>query len=82
VLKGATDPMTTLQLTSVGNSIGLVIPQDILTRLKVAKGDLLSVIETLRGIELTPYDAQQASQICAAEKVMREDSVVLNKLAQ
>ena len=73
--------MTTLKVTTVGNSSGVVFPRVILERLRVSKGDKLYVLETPRGIELTPYDPEFAAQMDAAERVMREDRDVLRKLA-
>ncbi len=74
--------MFTLKLTTVGNSTGVVIPKEILERLRVDKGDTLYVVETPRGIELTPYNPEFASQMEVAERVMREDRDVLRKLAE
>ena len=74
--------MTTVKLTTVGNSTGFVLPKEILQRLRVGKGDVLHVLETPRGIELIPYDPEFAAQMDVAERVMREDRDVLKKLAE
>ena len=74
--------MTVLKITTVGNSVGVVLPKEVLERLRVKKGDNLFVIETKQGIELTPYDPEMAAQMEAAERVMREDRDVLRKLAE
>lgn len=74
--------MTTLKLTTVGNSTGVVLPREILERLRVEKGDVLYVVETSNGVELTPYNPDFAAQMEAAERVMREDRDVLRKLAE
>ncbi|MEO8650526.1 MAG: AbrB/MazE/SpoVT family DNA-binding domain-containing protein [Acidobacteriota bacterium] len=71
-----------LKITTVGNSVGIVLPKDILERLRVDKGDMLSVTETPDGIELRPYDEEFAEQMAIAERVMREDRDVLRKLAE
>jgi len=73
--------MATLKLTTVGNSVGVVLPKEILDKLRVQRGDLLYVLETPRGIELTPYDPEFARQMDLAETVMREDRDALRKLA-
>jgi putative addiction module antidote len=73
--------MATLKLTTVGNSVGVVLPKEILDKLHVQKGDSLYVLETPRGIELTPYDPEFARQMDVAEAVMREDRDTLRKLA-
>lgn len=74
--------MSILKLTTVGNSVGVILPKDILERLRVQKGDSLYVVETRQGIELTPYNPEFAAQMEAAERVMREDRDALRKLAE
>lgn len=74
--------MSTLKLTTVGNSVGVVLPKDLLARLRVGKGDTLYAVETPNGVELTPYDPDFAAQMDAAETIMREDRDVLKKLAE
>ena len=72
----------TLKLTTIGNSTGVVLPKEILLRLRVEKGDTLFVLETPNGVELVPYDPDFAKQMEHAERVMREDRDVLKKLAE
>ena len=74
--------MTTLKVTTVGNSAGVVLPRELLQRLRVDKGDTLYVLETPNGIELTPYDPEFGRQMDTAEQVMREDRDALKKLAE
>ena len=74
--------MITLKVMTVGNSIGVVLPKEVLTRLRVSKGDTLQVVETPDGIKLTPYDAEFARQMDIAERVMRKRRDVLKKLAE
>lgn len=74
--------MSTVKLATVGNSTGVVLPKEILHRLRVDRGDVLYVIETPNGIELTPYDPEFARQMDAAERVMHEDRDVLRKLVE
>ena len=74
--------MSILKVTAVGNSVGIVLPKEILERLRVQKGDNLYAIETKQGIELTPYNPELAAQMDVAERVMREDRDVLKKLAE
>ena len=74
--------MTTLKVTTVGNSAGVVLPREVLERLRVAKGDVLYVVETPNGIELTAYNLEFAAQMEFAERIMREDRDLLRKLAE
>lgn len=73
---------TTLKITTVGNSLGIVLPKNILEKLHVEKGDSLYIIETSNGIELTSHDPEFAEQMAVAEKVMREDRDLLRELAE
>ena len=74
--------MTSLKVTTIGNSVGVVLSKEILTKLRVDKGDTLYAIETPNGIELSAYNPEFAAQMDAAESIMREDRDVLKKLAE
>ena len=74
--------VNTLKLTTLGNSIGVVLPKELLSKLRVDKGDTLYVVETTDGIELTAYRPDFATQMDAAETIMRKNKDVLRKLAR
>ena len=74
--------MTKLKVTAIGNSAGIILPKDLLERLRVSKGDELTVVETPNGIELTAFDADFAHRMDLAEEIMREDRDVLRRLAE
>ena len=74
--------MPSVKVTTVGNSVGVILPRDLLTKLRVEKGDTLYVVETPNGVELTPYQPGFAEQMDAAESIMRENRDVLKKLAE
>lgn len=71
-----------LKITTIGNSVGVVLPKELLAKLRVEKGDSLFVTELADGIKLASYDPQFAAQMAVAEQVMREDRDVLRKLAE
>jgi len=74
--------MASVKVTTVGNSAGVILPRDLLAKLRVEKGDTLYVTETPNGIELSPYRPDFAAQMDAAEAIMRENRDVLKKLAE
>lgn len=76
--------MTTrkLKLVAVGNSTGVILPRELLERLRLDRGDELTVLETPDGVTLTGYDPEFARQMEVAEKVMRENRDLLRKLAE
>jgi putative addiction module antidote len=72
----------TAKITKVGNSSAIIIPKDIMDRLHLGQGDLLSITQTQKGIEVTPYDAKKANQLELARKIMRKNRNMLKKLAE
>jgi putative addiction module antidote len=74
--------MSVLKITTIGNSVGVILPKEILERLRVKRGDSLYAIETKNGVELTACDPNFAKQLDTAERVMREDRDALRKLAE
>ncbi|MBX3711977.1 MAG: AbrB/MazE/SpoVT family DNA-binding domain-containing protein [Lysobacter sp.] len=71
-----------LKITTVGNSAGVILPKELLARLRLEKGDELYALETPDGIRLTTYDPELAAQMEVAEQVMRERRNLLHKLAK
>ena len=71
-----------LKVSAIGNSTGVILPKDVLERLRVERGDELMVRETPDGIVLSPYDPELASQMDVAEQIMRKRRNLLKKLAE
>ena len=74
--------MSTLKLRAVGNSVGVVLPKELLARLKVREGDTLYAIETPDGIRLTTADPEFAEQMALARDIMKRRRSVLRELAK
>ena len=72
----------TLKITKIGNSAGIVLPKELLARLRVGVGDTLYVTEAPDGIRITASDPEFAEKMAVAEQVMREDRDILRILAQ
>jgi len=73
---------TTVKVTSIGNSVGIILSKEIMARLHVEKGDQLFVTETPDGFQLTPYRPDFAEKMEIARKIMRENRDVLRRLAE
>lgn len=71
-----------LKITTIGNSAGIILPKELLARLRLGKGDELFALETPDGIKLTTFDPTLAAQMDVAEDVMRKRRTLLHKLAQ
>jgi putative addiction module antidote len=74
--------MTALKLTAIGTSTGVVIPKDMLSRMKLARGDVIHVVETAEGYLLTPYDPKVAAQVEAGREFMKEYRDAFKALAK
>lgn len=74
--------MLALKVRKIGNSLGVVIPKEVLAKLRVAEGETVYLTESPEGYRLTPYDENFAEQMEAAEKIMREDRDILRELAK
>ena len=71
-----------LKITTIGNSAGVILPKELLARLRLEKGDELYALETPDGIRLTAYDPLWAAQMEVAEQVMRDRRTLLHELAK
>ena len=71
-----------LKITAVGNSAGVILPKELLARLRVDKGDALYATELPDGIKITPFDPTLAAQMEVAEQVMRARRALLSKLSE
>jgi putative addiction module antidote len=71
-----------LKVIQIGNSFGVVLPKELLARLRVGKGDNLSWSEVPGGVALRAGDAEFDRQMAIAEEIMREDRDILRILAQ
>ena len=74
--------MTALKLTQIGNSVGVILPKEVLARLKLEKGDTVFVTDAANGVMLTPYSAEFDEQMTAARRVMKKRRAVLRELAK
>jgi putative addiction module antidote len=72
----------TAKVVAIGNSLGIILPKEVASRLKLGKGDTVSLSETPVGIHVTPYDEQFMRKMEATEKVMRKYRDTLRKLAE
>jgi putative addiction module antidote len=74
--------MVKLKVTTIGSSAGVVLPKEVLARLKIEKGDTLYLTEAPDGYRITPFDPDFERQMALARRVMRERRNVLKELAR
>jgi putative addiction module antidote len=72
-----------LQIKKIGNSVGLILPKELLARLKLKEGDKLHVVEqTERGMKLSPYDPKHAKAMEIARRSFRKYADTYKALAK
>ncbi|MGH9599279.1 MAG: AbrB/MazE/SpoVT family DNA-binding domain-containing protein, partial [Terracidiphilus sp.] len=60
----------------------LILPKEVLTRLKVSKGDSVFLTEAPDGFRITPYDSEFEEDMAIARTVMRKRRDLLRELAK
>ena len=73
---------TTLKITKIGNSAGIILPREVLAHLNVELGESLSLVTTPRGIELSAEEPDFEAQMAAAREVMARRKRALRELAK
>jgi putative addiction module antidote len=71
-----------LKIKKIGNSAGVILPKELLARLRVGQGDTIYASEAPDGVRLTAADPDFAEKMALAEKIMREDRDILRELAK
>ena len=71
-----------VKVRAVGNSVGMILPRDLLARHRIGAGDTLHVIDTPDGFRVVKHDPDFARQMEVAREVMRRRRAVLHELAK
>lgn len=74
--------MLTLKLTTIGNSMGFVLPREAVDKLHLEKGDRLYLTESPDGFRLTPYNPEFERQMIEARRIMKKRRDALRELAK
>lgn len=72
-----------MKVRKVGNSLGVILPRDVLKALGVDEGDSIDIVQTEDGrIELAVVDREADDLMAMAEEIMSENRAVLRALAK
>lgn len=64
--------METLKIHKINNTLGIVLPKSVLSKLNVGEGDSIYLSEAPDGFRLTALAPTFAKEMEAAEEIMRE----------
>lgn len=74
--------MQSLKLTQIGNSVGIVLPKEVLARLSLEKGDTIFLTDSPNGMRLTTTNPEFEEQMKLARGIMKKRRDVLAELAK
>ena len=75
--------MVELKIRKFGNSLGVVLPKEVITRLQTGDGERVFLIEAADGdYRLTPYDPEFEKKMAKAEDIIGRYRNTLHALAK
>lgn len=74
--------MTVLKLTQIGDSVGVILPKEVLARLKLEEGDMVLLTEAANGVNLSRYDPSVEEQLKAGREFLCEYRDTFRQLAK
>ena len=74
--------MIELKIRQFGNSLGVVLPKEVINHFHTGDGQTLFLIEAPDGYRLTPYDPGFAKKMGKAEDIIRRYRNTLHELAK
>jgi antitoxin MazE len=76
------DKMASVKICKFGNSLGVLLPSKLLDALNLQEGDELYLLQTERGVELTPYDPESATEMDVYRHISQKHRNALRELSQ
>ena len=73
--------MFRLKLAQIGNSVGVILPEEFLNRFHLEKGNTIYAIESPEGVCLTPFNPKVEKRMEIARQIMKSRRDVLRELA-
>ncbi|MBL8560421.1 MAG: AbrB/MazE/SpoVT family DNA-binding domain-containing protein [Hyphomonadaceae bacterium] len=74
--------MTEVKIRKIGNSLGVILPKEVLAQLRAAEGDSLMITAAPDGVFVSAYDARVAEQVEAGRGIARRYRNALRELAK
>ena len=74
--------MNRLAIRKIGNSLGVILPKEVLEAFRVDEGDVLYLVESRDGLRLTPYDPEFEADLEAGRAILKRYRNALHKLGR
>jgi putative addiction module antidote len=70
------------KIQKIGNSLGIILPRDVLSRQRISEGDYLSLSEGPSGLILSVYDEELQEELDVGDAFMRKYRDTFKALAK
>ncbi|MGO9744269.1 MAG: AbrB/MazE/SpoVT family DNA-binding domain-containing protein [Roseiarcus sp.] len=81
--KSEAESVNVLRVRKIGNSVGVLLPKELLARLGLEAGDRLHIVEAAdRVLKLSPYDPTHARAMEIARRSFRDYANTYKALAK
>ena len=74
--------MIQTKIRKIGNSLGILLPQEVTTGLRVAEGDVVTLVRTRDGYSLSPFDPEVARALEVFDRGRKKYRNALRELAK
>ena len=74
--------MTELKLIQIGNSVGIILPKELLSALRVERGDTLFATPTPGGLRLTAHNPDLEEELALGRAFMKRYRETYKALAK
>lgn len=74
--------MTDVKIRKIGNSLGVILPKEILDALDGEEGTTLHISMTAGGVRLDVYDPEVAEQVAAGRDIAKRYRNTLKELSK
>lgn len=71
-----------LKIRKIGNSVGLILPKEVVEHLRVGEDDTVHYVVDSDGLHVTPYDPEFDAAMKAFERTRRKYRNALRALAK
>lgn len=71
-----------LKIRKIGNSVGLILPKEVVEQLRVGEDDTVHYVVDSDGLHVTPYDPEFDAAMKAFERTRRKYRNALRALAK
>jgi putative addiction module antidote len=73
---------TKAKIQKIGNSLGVILPKDVLSRQRISEGDYLTLSESPSGLILSVYDEELQEELEIGDAFMRKYRDTFKALAK